>query len=120
MVLTDVEFLGLICLDSFFRMATRGINSRKNKAVKTGKIIHIEKKYSARLTGITDIIKKYVIVVTNSGKKFFWIFLNEKIPSASIGIIIIVKKYVSRIPNNEIIIVVDTADRINESMSFLL
>ena len=70
-VFTDDECFRFICLDSFFRKNTRGINSRKNKEVKTGKIIHIEKKYSARLTGITDIIKKYVIVVTNSGKKFF-------------------------------------------------
>tara|TARA_B100000586_G_scaffold236298_1_gene187024 strand:+ start:316 stop:474 length:159 start_codon:yes stop_codon:yes gene_type:complete len=52
-------------------MAIRGSNSRKNKEVKTGKIIHIEKKYSARLTGITDIIRKYVIATTNNGKKFF-------------------------------------------------
>ena len=34
--------------------------------------------------------------------------------------IIIAKKYVSRIPNNEIIIVIAIADRIKESKSFLL
>ena len=70
-VFTDNECFRFICLDSFFRENTRGINSRKNKEVKTGKIIHIEKKYSARLTGITDIIRKYVIATTNNGKKFF-------------------------------------------------
>jgi|TARA_Y100000780_G_scaffold171502_1_gene156657 hypothetical protein len=70
-VFTDDEYFRLICLDSFFCMAIRGSNSRKNKEVKTGKIIHIEKKYSARLTGITDIIRKYVIATTNNGKKFF-------------------------------------------------
>ena len=97
-----------------------GLIPKKNTEVKTGKIIHTEKKFSARPTGITAIIKKYIIAATNNGKKFFWIFLNEKIPSISIGIIIIAKKYVSRIPNNEIIIVIVIAGRIKESKSFLL
>ena len=70
-VFTGDECFRLICLDSFFRIVTRGINSRKNKEVKTGKIIHTEKKYSARVTGITAIIRKYMIAATNNGKKFF-------------------------------------------------
>ena len=120
MVFTDDEYFRLICLDSFFLMVNLGINSRKNKEAKTGKTIHVEKKFSARPTGIIAIIRKYVIAAINNGKKFFWIFLYEKIQSASMGMIIIAKKYVSRIPNNEIIIAVVIEDRIKESKSFLL
>jgi hypothetical protein len=58
-------------LDSLLRVVIRGINSRKNKEVKTGKTIHAEKKFSARPTGIIAIIKKYVIAAINNGKKFF-------------------------------------------------
>ena len=117
-VFTDDEYFRLICLDSFFLMVNTGINPRKNKEAKIGKTIHIEKKFSARPTGIIAIIKKYVIAAINNGKKFFWIFLNEKIPSANIGMIMITKKYVSRIPNNKIIIVIVIADRIKENKSF--
>ena len=60
-----------ICLDLLFRIAIHGSNSRKNKEVKTGKIIHAEKKYSARPTGIVAIITKNAIAARNSGKKFF-------------------------------------------------
>ena len=70
-VFTIDEYFRLICLDLFFCIVIRGINSRKNKEVKTGKIIHAEKKYSARPTGIVAIITKNVIAARNSGKKFF-------------------------------------------------
>ena len=71
MVFTDDEYFRLICLDSFFLMVNLGINSRKNKEAKTGKTIHVEKKFSARPTGIIAIIIKYVIAIMNNGKKFF-------------------------------------------------
>ena len=70
-VFTDDEYFRFICLGLFFRENTRGINSRKNKEVKTGNIIHAEKKYSARPIGIIDIIRKYVTAAANNGKKFF-------------------------------------------------
>ena len=70
-VFTDDEYFRLICLDSFFLMVNSGINPRKNKEAKIGKTIHIEKKFSARPTGIIAIIIKYVIAIMNNGKKFF-------------------------------------------------
>ena len=70
-VFTDDECFRFICLDSFFRKNTRGINSRKNKEVKTGKTIHAEKKCSARAIGIIDMIREYVTAATSNGKKFF-------------------------------------------------
>ena len=69
-VFIDDEYFILICLDLFFCI-THGINSRINREVKTGKIIHAEKKYSARPTGIAAIMTKNAIAARNSGKKFF-------------------------------------------------
>ena len=70
-----------------------GIAFTKNIALRATTTIKIGSSGRAEYNGTIEIIRKYTTGNTNNGRKFFSIFLIFRIPRASNGIRIIIKKW---------------------------
>ena len=69
-----------------------GITFPKNIVLRTTMVIKIGNSGRAVYNGAIEIIRKYTTGNINNGRKFFSTLLRFRIPRASNGIIIIIKK----------------------------